>query len=108
MQEIVDEVLKAEEHATHFISEAKEKASQIKNSVESETSEIIKKAKEDAQHLILTEVANAKAQADIEYKETMSKVERDNRQFIEQNQKKFGSLVEKIIELAQKPEILQK
>jgi vacuolar-type H+-ATPase subunit E/Vma4 len=101
MKEIVDEVLKTEEEAARIVQEARDKASQMKSSLEAETSEIVKKAKEDAQHIILDAVAKARTDADADYRNAMTEVDAENKKFMEKNEGKIGRLVDRIIELVQ-------
>jgi vacuolar-type H+-ATPase subunit E/Vma4 len=104
MQEIVNEVLKTEEQAARIVQEAREKASIIKSSVESEINDILKKAKEKAQHIILEEITKARTDSELEYKNAIKEVEEKNKDFLMHNETKFDGIVGKIIQITSSPE----
>jgi vacuolar-type H+-ATPase subunit H len=104
MQEIVDEVIKTEEQATRIVGQAREKAAQIKNSVEMELNEGIKKAKEDAQNLLLEAMVVVRKEADAAYENAMKETEKTNRDFMTGNESKFENIIDKIIELTKSPD----
>jgi vacuolar-type H+-ATPase subunit H len=104
MQEIVDEVLKTEESAAKVVQEAREEASRLKTESEAEISESIKNARMTAQRLILDEVAHARENAEAEYKKAIKKIEENNAVFLDENEKKLASIVDKIITILINPE----
>ncbi len=104
MQEIVDEVIKTEERASHIIQKAREKATQIKTSVEVELNEDVKKARETAQNLILEEVASAKKEADASYRAAMKEAEENEKRFLESKESEFDRIADKIIDMIKTPD----
>jgi vacuolar-type H+-ATPase subunit H len=103
MQEIVDEVLKTEDRASKIVAEAREKAAQIKSTTDLKTGESIKKAKEEAQHILLEEAAQAREAAHSEYKRAMEEVQQKNGNYLDANKAVFEKLADKIIELTKNP-----
>ena len=104
MQEIVDDVLKAEEQAEAVIQQAREKAQHLQNSVENTLSDKLKKAREDAQNRIRETVELSKARADKKYREVLEKAEEDNKEFLKENSDKVNRIIDDIVKLIITPE----
>ena len=108
MQEIVNQVLEVEEKAKIIIQKAHERAAVIKTTAESELSEKVKNNRLEAQQLIRDEIAGAKKEAQREYQEAISRVEKENIDFLAQHNRELEAVVKKITALVVTPEYKRK
>ncbi|MBN1797452.1 MAG: hypothetical protein JW822_02675 [Spirochaetales bacterium] len=104
MQNVVDEVLKAEAEAEKIVAQAKDKAQTIKQQAESEINKHITQAREQAKELFQERIAEAKKKALQEYKRALAAAEAQSAKFWEQNQDKVNLVVEKIVDFVVTPE----
>ena len=104
MQDIVDEVLKAEEKAKEFIQEARKNAAEQKSAVENEVGQKIKDARAEAQKIIQNGIAAAREKADLEYKRAIQKAQEENTDFMKRNKSRIEAIVEQVTELVITPE----
>ncbi len=104
MQEIVNRVLEVEEKARKIIQQAHERSAAIKTAAESELSEKVKKSRLQAQQKIRDEIAGAKKEAQSEYQEAISRVEKENTDFLAQHNRELEAVVRKITALVVAPE----
>jgi vacuolar-type H+-ATPase subunit H len=96
MQDVVDEVLKAEAGAEEIIAKAREKAQGLRQEAEQEINRKVAEAREKARKIIQDKVSSAKEQAAAEYKEAISSAERRSQEFWERNTEKVTTVVEKL------------
>jgi len=104
MQDIVDEVLKAEAGAEKIVAQAKEKAHTIKQQIETEINERITQAREQAKELIQNKIAETKEKTLQEYNRALADAELQSAKFWEQNQDKVDVVVEKLADFLVIPE----
>ncbi|MBN1696382.1 MAG: hypothetical protein JW881_02605 [Spirochaetales bacterium] len=104
MQEIVDEVLKAEEEAEAVVKDARQKAMEMKTNAENRVSDKMKKAKEDAQISIQNAVKTAKDQARAAHEKAIKEAEEANNEFYKKNEKKIRLVIDEVARLILIPE----
>jgi vacuolar-type H+-ATPase subunit H len=104
MQEIVDEVLQAEQMAEQIVKSARQKSMEMKTASENELSERVKKAREDAQKFIQEAVIEAKEKAREDYENAVKKDEEKNLDFYKKNEEKVKLIIDEIIHLIITPE----
>ena len=104
MQEMMDEIIKAEAEAEKIVKQAGEQAHQLRDSVEKEISEALKKAKEDAQNLIHEKTEQTRRETEKEYKEAVHKAEKENREFLNRHAENVHHIIQAIVKLIITPE----
>ncbi len=104
MQDVVDEVLKAEAGAEEIITKAREKAQSVRQEAEQEINRRIAEAREKARKIIQDKVSAAKEQAAAEYKEAIRNAERQSEEFWQHNMGKVTAVVEKLAAFIITPE----
>lgn len=104
MQDVVDEVLKAEAKAEKIITQAKEKAQIIKQQIEQEVSQRINDARLESQKLIQNKVSKAKEQASRKHQKAVELAEAESKEFWEQNLDNIDLVIEKIVQFILIPE----
>lgn len=104
MNEIVDEVIKAEQEAEKIVDQAREQVQEERNTLELELNERLKQAKEAAQKLMQETIARAKKEAQQEYSDIITKAEEENKVFLQENADKVDKIIENIVHLIITPE----
>jgi V/A-type H+-transporting ATPase subunit G/H len=104
MQEIVDEVLHAEQTAEQIVKDARQKSMEMKNAFENEMSEKVKAAKEDAQKYIQEAVKEAKENAEKTYETAVKEAEKKNLDFYSKNEEKIKLIIDEITRIIITPE----
>jgi vacuolar-type H+-ATPase subunit H len=104
MNEIVDEVLKAEQEAEKLVENAREQIQKKRNGLETELADRLKKARDAAQEMIQETITRAKEETQKEYSDIMMKAEAENREFLEKNASKVDKIIENIVHLIITPE----
>ena len=104
MNDIVDEVLKAEKEAEAIVAKAQEEAARLKSNIEMEISQKIKIAKQEAQAIIQKTVADTREAVQENYATAIKAAEEKNRDFLTQNQGQIDQITKNIISLIMTPE----
>jgi len=104
MQEVVDEVLKAEAGAQEIIDKAGQEAAHLKQQAENETNRRIAEAREKARKLVQDRVAAERDRAASEYTAAIRDAETKNERFWEQNAEKIDGLVKRLVDFLVTPE----
>jgi vacuolar-type H+-ATPase subunit H len=107
MQQIVDQVLKAEEEAESILNAARAKAQELRSQAERELTEELNSARQEAQRLLQQGVAQAKQEAQKTRESALARTEEQNRDFFSKNSAKIDLAVERIMALLSTPEIGQ-
>ena len=95
MKEIIEEVFKAENKVTEILRQAREKASEIRQSADKESSEKINEAKQQARQIIQIAVENAKKEAENIRLEKLRQADLEKDAILSQKQT-IDSLIDKI------------
>ncbi len=104
MQQIIDEVLKAEKNAEKIIQEARRSVTELKKRIESENSQKISMTQNEAQKLVQNSIAKAKIEAEEAYKLAMKQIEEKNADFMNNIEKNFDITIDTIMNLITTPE----
>ena len=104
MKQIIEEVFEAEKKANEIIKQAREKASEIKQSVEKDNLEKMAQAKQKAKELIQTTVENAKKEAELFRQEKLKQSENEKESILK-NEEIINNLVGNICNIIISTEI---
>ncbi len=107
MQQIIDEVLKAEKNAEMIIQETRRSLTELKKRIESENSQKISIAQNEAQKLVQDAIAKARKDAEEEYKLAMKQIEEKNADFMNNIKKNFDITIDTIINIITTPEYMR-
>jgi len=96
MKQIIKEVFQAEEKVGEILKQARNKASEIRRSVEKENSEKMSEAKQKAREIIQTAVENAKKEAQNIRREKLEQAKQEKDTLLKNNQDTINNLVDHI------------
>jgi vacuolar-type H+-ATPase subunit H len=104
MKQIMQDVLKAEERVNAILKQARERASQIRQSAEKEIAEKISEAKCQALEITQTTIEDARTEAERIKEEKLAEAERQQRGLLNDDTGKTDRLVDKICEIVLRTE----
>jgi vacuolar-type H+-ATPase subunit H len=104
MQEVIDELLRAEADAQKIIAQAQDEARQIKADVENEYALKLNEAREEARRTVLAEVEKAKAAAKKEHDAVVGEARATADDLWRSNEKAIAGLTDEVIALVLEPE----
>jgi len=104
MKRIMEDILKAEDRVSTILGQARERASEIRQSAEKEISEKINTASRKALEIKQTAVEDAKKEAERIREEKLSKAEKQQRALLNDDAGRIDPLVDKICEIILKTE----
>jgi vacuolar-type H+-ATPase subunit H len=104
MQEVIDELLKAEAEAQAAITRAREEAQQAKARIEADYSLKINEAREEARRLILDAVEKTRTALRTEHEAALREAQLKADVLWKDNQKAIAGLIEEVIALVLTPE----
>jgi vacuolar-type H+-ATPase subunit H len=104
MQDVVDEVLKAEAEAEKIVAQAKDKVQTIKQQIEAEINKRIAQTREQAKEIIQERITETRQKALQEYNKALADAETKSEKFWEQNQDKVDVVVDKLVDFLVTPE----
>jgi vacuolar-type H+-ATPase subunit H len=104
MKQIIEEVFEAEKKANEIIKQAREKASQIRQSAEKENLEKIAEAKQKAKELIQNTVENAGRDAELMRQEKLKQADSEKESILK-NEEIIKGLVDNICNIVITTEI---
>ncbi len=104
MQDIVDEVLRAEAEAKRIVEEARKTASQLRDGVEHESRSELEQARLEAQQQVEEQVRSAQEAIAARYAQSIEGVEHEGARFMEDHAAKIDTLVDEIVEFLSTPE----
>lgn len=107
MKQIMEDVLKAEERVSAILRQARERASEIRQSAEKEISEKMSEARRKALEITQTAVENARKEAERIKEEKLAKAEQQQRALRNDDTGKIDRLVDKICEIILKIEYVK-
>ena len=96
MKKIIEEVLQAEKKVNVILEQARNKASEIRQSVEKEISEKMSDAKQQAREIIQTTVENAKKEAEHISEEKLKQADQEKNTLLNNNSDTMDNLVDNI------------
>lgn len=99
MKRIIEEVLQTEERLNDIIKQAREKAADIKHSVEKETSEKVNEAKQQALVIVQTAIENAKKDAEHISDDKLKKAKEEKDILLNEKSAEIDKLVDNICEI---------
>ncbi len=99
MKRIMEDILKAEDRVSAILGQARERASEITQSVEKEISEKMSEARRKALEIKQTTVEEARKEAERIREEKLSKAEQQQRALLSDEAGKIDPLVDKICEI---------
>ena len=94
MKKIIEEVLQAEKKVSIVLDQARNKASEIRRSVEKEISEKMSDAKQESREIIQTTVENAKKEAEHIGEEKLKQADREKDTLLNNNTDTMNNLVD--------------
>ena len=96
MKQIIGEVFQAEEKVGIILEQARNKASEIRRSVEKEVVEKMSGAKQKAREVIQTTVEDAKKEAELIKEEKLKQADQENDALLSNNTDTINNLVDNI------------
>lgn len=96
MKQIIGEVFQAEEKVGIILEQARNKASEIRRSVEKEVVEKMSDAKQKAREVIQTTVEDAKKEAELIKEEKLKQADHENDALLSNNTDTINKLVDNI------------
>ncbi len=96
MKKIIEEVLQAEEKVGIVLKQARNNASEIRQSVEKEISEKMNVAKQEAREIIQTTVENAKKEAEHIMEEKLKQADHEKDTLLNNNTDTMINLVDNV------------
>jgi vacuolar-type H+-ATPase subunit H len=96
MKQIIGEVFQAEEKVGIILEQARNKASEIRRSVEKEVVEKMSDAKQKAREVIQTTVEDAKKEAELIKEEKLKQADQENDALLSNNTDTINNLVDNI------------
>lgn len=96
MKQIIGEVFQAEEKVGIILEQARNKASEIRRSVEKEVVEKMSDAKQKAREVIQTTVEDAKKEAELIKEEKLKRADHENDALLSNNTDTINNLVDNI------------
>ena len=96
MKKIIEEVLQAEEKVGAILTQAREKASEIRHAAEKDVSEKMNEARHQAQQVMRSTLEDAKKQAEQIREEKLEQADQDKAAILKENAEKIDVLVESI------------
>ena len=99
MQEILDEVLKAEAEAEKTVKAAQEKGAALMQKAETAAAETMRKAKQKARELMHEGVASEKEEAERKRNEALEKAEQEQKAFFQRKEGAIEDAVDSIVEI---------
>ena len=96
MKKIIEEVLQTEERVSMVLEQARNKASEIKQSAEKEISDKMSDAKQKAREIIQTTVEEAKKEAERIREEKLNRAKREKETLLNENTDTINNLVDDI------------
>ena len=96
MKQIIGEVFQAEEKVGIILEQARNKASEIRRSVEKEVVEKMSDAKQKAREIIQTTVEDAKKEAELIKEEKLKQADQENDALLSNNTDTINNLVDNI------------
>ncbi|HUV06783.1 MAG TPA: hypothetical protein VMX75_03570 [Spirochaetia bacterium] len=108
MEEIIDDILKAEQRAESTLEEARKKEADMRRALESEISSMLEEAHTRAQKIIEERVSLAKREAQEMYEEGVKKAEGQRKNLLEKNKGQLENVVEEIVGYIVTPEYRRK
>jgi len=99
MKRIIEEVLQAEERLNDIIKQAREKAAEIKRSVEKENTDKLNDAKQQALIIVQTAVENAKKEAEHISEDKLKKAKEEKNILLNKKSTEIDTLVDNICEI---------
>ena len=94
MKQIIKEVFQAEEKVGEILKQARNKASEIRQSADKENSDKTSEAKQKAREIIQTTVENAKKEAEHIGEEKLKQADREKDTLLNSNTNTMNSLVD--------------
>ena len=106
MKKIIEEVLQTEEKVGAILTQAREKASEIRLAAEKDVSEKMNDARQKAQQIMRGTLDDAKKQAEQIREEKLKQAEHDKDAILQENAERIDGLVDNIckIVLSTQPE----
>ena len=96
MKQIIGEVFQAEEKVGIILEQARNKASEIRRSVEKEVVEKMSDARQKAREVIQTTVEDAKKEAELIKEEKLKQADQENDALLSNNTDTINNLVDNI------------
>jgi len=96
MKRIIKEVFQAEQRVDEILKQARNKASEIRRSVEQENSEKISDAKQKAREIIQTAVEDAKKEAERIRREKLEQAKQEKDSLLNNKNEAIDKLVDRI------------
>jgi vacuolar-type H+-ATPase subunit H len=104
MQEIIEEIIRAEKKAEKLIQEARDRQREQSMTVEREVHEKIQQARSASQKRILDGAAKDREKAKEDHKEAIIRMKKEDKEFSRESEKKLKGTIEKIVKLLITPE----
>lgn len=104
MEQILDEILKAEAEAEKIIQDSRESAQELVRKGEEKASEIVSRARNEAATLLREGIEEVKTRLQKQKNDTIAEVEKENELFLSSNGKRIEEVSEKILQLIAKRE----
>lgn len=99
MKRIMEDILKAEDGASSILAQARERASQIRQSAEKEISENMNQARRQAAEIRQAAIEEARKEAERIREEKLSKAQQQERSLLNDDAGRIGPLVDRICEV---------
>lgn len=103
MLEVITEILDAEEKARAIVSQAKEKADELRRDVEAEERELVAEARRKADELFKERVEAARREADSRYQQEIHHQTESDRRFESTRRSALESAVSAVVEIISRP-----
>jgi vacuolar-type H+-ATPase subunit H len=104
MQEVIDELLKAEAEAQQAIAQARDDAQKRKNLLETDYSLKVNEAREQARRLVLERVEKAREEMNAATIKTLEKARADIESRFSEQQQAIEGIADEVIRLIMTPE----
>ena len=108
MQEMLDDVLKAEETGEKIVNDAREEAARMRSNLESQLSAALKNAREESQTIIHKAVQDARKEASRLFEEAVQKAQAASEEFSVLHQEQLDRIVKEVVRLIAVPEYKRK
>ena len=108
MEEIINDILKAESEAEGILKEAREKDARMRQALENELSTALEEAHGKAQSIIQEKVSRAKNSVQEEYERAVEKEKERGREFLDSKKEQIASVIEEVVSLIVTPEYRRK
>lgn len=104
MQEVIDELLKAEAEAQQIITRAQEQAQAAKNQIESEYSLKVNETREQARQAVLGRVEKTRLEVTAANAEALKKAQAENEARFHEQEPAVERITDEVIDLVMTPE----